>query len=142
VLTTDQKGAIAEAAIVAAAIRAGIGVSKPFAPERYDLIFDVRGRLLRVQCKWAAHYGEVVVIRCRSSRRVANGHFRRDYSADEIDAIAAYCLALDRCYLFEVNGPSKSSIQLRLVPSRNNQQIGVNWADDFEFDATLAALGP
>jgi hypothetical protein len=41
VLTTDQKGAIAEAAIVAAAVKAGNGVSKPLAPQRYDLIFDV-----------------------------------------------------------------------------------------------------
>jgi hypothetical protein len=67
---------------------------------------------------------------------------RRDYTDDEIDAIAAYCLALDRCYFFEVQGSSKSSIQLRLVPSRNNQRTGVNRASEFGFDATLAALGP
>ena len=42
-LTSGQKGAIAEAAIVAAAIEAGIGVARPFVDERYDLIFDTGG---------------------------------------------------------------------------------------------------
>jgi PD-(D/E)XK endonuclease len=50
-LTSDQKGAIAEAAIARAAIELGIGVARPLADQRYDLIFDLRPRLLRVQCK-------------------------------------------------------------------------------------------
>jgi hypothetical protein len=54
VLTTDQKGAIAEAPIALAAIELGIGVSRPLGDERYDLIFDLRARFLRVQCKWAS----------------------------------------------------------------------------------------
>ena len=39
-MTTDQKGAIAEACIAAAAIKLGVGVFRPLADERYDLIFD------------------------------------------------------------------------------------------------------
>jgi PD-(D/E)XK nuclease superfamily protein len=46
VLTTDQKGAAAEAAIAFAAIELGIGVSRPLGDERYDLIFDLRPRLV------------------------------------------------------------------------------------------------
>ena len=42
--TTDQKGAVAELAIAAAAIDLGIGVSRPLSDERYDLIFDLGGR--------------------------------------------------------------------------------------------------
>jgi hypothetical protein len=53
VLTTDQKGAIAEAAIVHAALELGVTVSKPLVDGRYDLIFDLYARLVRVQCKWA-----------------------------------------------------------------------------------------
>jgi hypothetical protein len=122
-------------------VKIGIGVSKPLAPERYDLIFDVGVRLVRVQCKWAAHYGDVIVVRCRSSRRGANGYIRRDYTKDEIDAIAAYCLAVDQCYFFDIQGTSQAVIQLRLAPSRNNQRIGVNCAKDFEFEATLGSVG-
>jgi PD-(D/E)XK endonuclease len=51
-VTTHQKGAIAEACIAAQAIKLGIGVFRPLADERYDLIFDMRPELLRIQCKW------------------------------------------------------------------------------------------
>jgi hypothetical protein len=52
--STDQKGAIAESAIVHAAIKLGLSVSKPLTDgDRYDLIFDLYPRLIRVQCKWA-----------------------------------------------------------------------------------------
>jgi hypothetical protein len=51
-LTTDQKGAFAESMIAAVAIGEGIGVSRPFTDERYDLIFDLGQRLWRIQCKW------------------------------------------------------------------------------------------
>jgi hypothetical protein len=49
-MTTDHKGSIAEAAIALAAIKLGIDVYRPVAEGgRYDLIFDVESRLLRVQ---------------------------------------------------------------------------------------------
>jgi hypothetical protein len=48
-LTTNQKGAIAEAAVALAAIKAGIVVARPLSEgRRYDLIFDTGDRLLRV----------------------------------------------------------------------------------------------
>jgi len=51
VLTSDQKGAVAEQAIVFAAVKLGIFVLKPLSEGgRYDLIFDVDDSLLRVQC--------------------------------------------------------------------------------------------
>ena len=51
---TTLKGAIAEAAITAAAVELGIVVLRPLVEgRRYDLIFDVEHRLCRVQCKWA-----------------------------------------------------------------------------------------
>jgi hypothetical protein len=43
-LTTDQKGAVSEMAIAHAALELGIGVSRPLGDQRYDLIFDFRGR--------------------------------------------------------------------------------------------------
>ena len=60
VLTTDQKGAIAEQAIAFEAMRLGLGVFVPLGDERYDLILDLRPHLLRVQCKWAVRTGDVV----------------------------------------------------------------------------------
>jgi PD-(D/E)XK endonuclease len=141
VLTTDQKGVIAELAIAREAADLGIGVWSAYTIERYDLIFDLRPKLLRVQCKWACRYDDVVIVRCYSCRRNREGLLRRIYSADEIDAFAAYCADLDRCFLLplEVFGARKQ-IALRLSPTRNNQMQGINWADDFGLAATLSRL--
>ncbi len=144
-LSTDQKGAIAESAIVHAAIKKGLGVSRPLSDgERYDLVFDLRPGLVRVQCKWAVLADDVVVVRCYSCRRTRDGLRKRAYAADEIDAVAAYCLDLDRCFYFPMSWMSgRTFVQLRIGPSRNNQRKGVNWADDFSFEALqCGALGP
>jgi hypothetical protein len=71
-LTTDQKGAIAEMGITWHATQFGVDVYKPVAEGgRYDLIFDFADRLWRMQCKWAALDGDVIIIRCYSSPKGA-----------------------------------------------------------------------
>lgn len=139
-MTTDQKGAIAELAIQLAATKLGIEVYRPVAEGgRYDMIFDLADRLVRVQCKWATRKGEVVVVMCQSGRRSADGFVRRPYTAAEIDAIAAYNLELDRCFLIPIaRVEGRPSIALRLSPCLNNQRRRINWADDFDLAATLS----
>ena len=137
-LTTNQKGAIAETAIAHEAAKLGIGVFKPLADERYDFIFDLRPRLVRVQCKWAVRRGGALVIPFYSARRTRDGVVRNFYSPSEIDAFAAYCAELDRCYFIageDVIG--RATLQLRIDPPANNQAVGVRWAKDYEFAATL-----
>jgi hypothetical protein len=144
-MTPDQKGSIAEIAVMNAAAKLGVGVLKPLTDgERYDVVLDLRPRLVRVQCKWAVRAGDVVIVNCRTCRRSRDGYVRRNYSANEVDAVAAYCLELDRCYLLPIeNLAGRPSIRLRLAPARNNQSIGINWAANFEFEATLRKLvGP
>jgi PD-(D/E)XK endonuclease len=86
VLSTDRKGSIAEIAIAEAAIRLGVDVYKPLNDgTRCDLIFDLAGRLTRVQCKWAARYGEVLIVRCARNRRTREGLLSRRYTIDEVD---------------------------------------------------------
>lgn len=144
-LSTDQKGAIAESAIVHAAIKRGIGVFKPVTDgHRYDLIFDLVLRLVRVQCKWAPLYRNVVVVRLYTSRRTATGLSRRRYTAGEIDAMALYCQELDRCFYIPMERvDGHHELSLRVEPCRNNQAEGVNWADDFAFERlALPSEGP
>jgi PD-(D/E)XK endonuclease len=144
-MTPDQKGSVAEAEIAAAAVRLGVGVLKPLNDGlRYDLIFDLRPKLLRVQCKWAACRGDVIIVNARTCRRSADGYIRGNYSADEVDAIGAYCLDVDRSYLIPISYVAdRPSMRIRLAPTRNNQSRGINWAKDFEFAATLRRLvGP
>jgi PD-(D/E)XK endonuclease len=68
-LTPSMKGGIAELAIAAEAVKLGVFVLRPVVEgHRYDLMFDVDGLLLRVQCKWACRKGDVVVVNLRTSR--------------------------------------------------------------------------
>ncbi len=105
---------------------------------RYDLIFDLGPQLVRVQCKWAARYGDVLIARCYRARRNRDGLVRHLYTPEEIDAFALYCLEIDRCFFVPMaQAHGKREIRLRLSPTRNNQRRGIHWADDFDFAATL-----
>jgi hypothetical protein len=141
-MTTDQKGAIAEAKIIAAALELGIPVLQPFGDGlRYDLVFDL-GVLVRVQCKWASRRGETLIVPLRSCRRGPDGFIRTRYTAAEVDAVSAFAPDTGRCYFLpmaEVGG--RSMVALRLAASRNNQQAGIRWAKDYEFAATLGQPG-
>ena len=138
-----MKGAVAEAVIAAEAAKAGIGVLRPLVEGlRYDLVFDVCGHLLRVQCKSARARNRVVVIPTRSSRHTPAGYVRARYTSSEIDAIAAYCPDLNSCYFLpiqEIDG--LSAVHLRLSPAANNQQAAIRYAAQFEFRGAIAQLG-
>lgn len=142
-MTTDQKGAIAEAAIALAAMKLGVDVYRPLGEGgRYDMILDLGAKLWRVQCKWASRRAETLVVGCESARRCADGFIRRRYTAEEVDAIGAYSLEFDRCFLIPIaRVENKPSISLRLSPCLNNQRRRINWADDFDFAATIARQG-
>jgi hypothetical protein len=69
VLSMNQRGAIAELKIAAAAAELGIPVLRPMTDHcRYDLAFEVAGRLLRVQCKCGSLDPDGAVIRVNLQR--------------------------------------------------------------------------
>jgi PD-(D/E)XK endonuclease len=142
-VTTDQKGAIAEAAIILEAAKLGIGVLKPVTEGlRYDLIFDLPRGLRRVQCKWAVLRDGVVVVPLQSCRRSRDGYRRRPYTAEETDVVAAHCAALGRCFWLPIDEVgARPALSLRIAPARNNQRLKINWAADFDLGARLVSLG-
>ena len=135
--TPSQKGAIAETAIAASAIKAGLQVLKPVAEGgRYDLAFEIGGRLARVQCKWASRRGDVITARIRTSRRVNGGYLSTTYSPDEVDFVALYCPQLDASYLLPITlVQGQSTIHLRLASARNRQLAGLHFARDYALGA-------
>jgi hypothetical protein len=140
-LTTNQKGLIAETAIIHECAKLGIPVARPLDDQRYDLIFDFDSGLLRVQCKWAAQRGNVIVVPCRTCRRTRDGLLHRQYEAGEIDVIAAYSPDTLACYLLPNElSVRRADVQLRLTPTRNNQTAGIRWARDYLFAARMEAL--
>ena len=104
-LSTNQKGAIAETKIAAEATALGVSVMRPIVEHgRYDLVFEIGDQLLRVQCKWAAldESAGVIRVNLQSCRHTPAGYVHTSYAAHEIDAVAVYCADLDRCYLLPV----------------------------------------
>jgi hypothetical protein len=140
----NQMGAAAEAAVAWEATKLGIPVLRPmFIDCRYDLVFELGTGLLRVQCKSAPRQGNIVDVRAISSRRVADGYRRSTYTSDEVDAVAAYCPDLDRCYLVPIDDfPPSGCIYLRLAPAKNNQLKRLNSAAEYELThGAIAQLG-
>ena len=145
VLSTDQKGGIAETAILAAATKLGIPVLRPVVEHaRYDLAFEIGARILRVQCKWGALSDDGAVTKVRvggSWHSPTAGYVRSSYGADEIDLLAVYCGDLDRCYLLPIElVAGREAIHLRLLPPKNGQRACLNRAVDFELPGAVAQL--
>jgi prevent-host-death family protein len=105
------------------------------------LVFELGGALQRIQCKSAPCRGEVIVVRFVTNRRGPNGFIRTKYTADEIDAVAAYCPDTDECYYLPMSlVGGMTGIHLRLAPTRNGQRASVHFAADYRLGA-VAQLG-
>ena len=139
----NHRGNVAELKIAAAAAELGIPVLAPLTEhERYDLVFEMGGRLLRIQCKSASRKGDVVVVRLVTNRRGPNGFIRGYYTDDEIDAVAVYCPELDECYFLTMDYiAGMSGLHLRLAPPRNGQRAGLHYAADHTLSGAIAQLG-
>jgi hypothetical protein len=144
VLSTNEKGNIAEAGIVLEAIKLGIHVLKPVGEHgRYDLIFDLERRLIRVQCKWGAldRSAGVICVRVGGSRHTPAGYVRSTYTGDEVDAVAVYCGELKEVFLVPIEvAEGRSALRLRLDPPRNGQRACINLANEYRLGA-IAQLG-
>ena len=141
-LTSNDKGNIAELAIALEATKLGIEVLKPVSEHvRYDLAFDLGHRILRVQCKWARFQGAVVAVNLVGYRLTSRGSVRTKYSPDEIDAVAAYCHELNRVFFIPASEVTeRAAVYLRIEEPKNGQRAALNWADDYSLGA-IAQLG-
>jgi prevent-host-death family protein len=69
------------------------------------------------------------------------GYVRSSYSEHEIDLVAVYCHALDRCYLLPIAlVAGRRAIFLRLTPPKNGQRASINVAEEFELPGAVAQL--
>lgn len=140
----NRKGNVAELEVALAAERAGVVVYKPVGEHgRADLVMEIGQQLYRVQCKWGRLLtgGEVLTVNLSSSRWTPRGPVRTKYAEGEVDLVAVYCGAVDRCYLLpERLFVDRRATQLRLVAPRNGQRSCINLAEDYEFNGAVAQL--
>lgn len=142
-LSSNHKGAIAEAEIAAAAVRLGIPVLRPVQEHgRYDLAFELGGRILRVQCKWASLDREAGVVKMAlhtSRHSPTEGYIRTSYLVGEVDLVAGYCADLDRCYLLPIAMVAgRKAIYLRVSPPKNGQRACINLEQEFRLSGAVA----
>ena len=124
-MLTKQKGAIAEQAVVLAALKSGYGVSTPvgdYLP--YDLIIDVTGKLIKVQVKsawWDEKKGNYVVDnrRTRTNRRVMQ---RANYALHDFDFAVLYIPTLDVFYIMPSADFNSFGSEIHLVETAKRQR--------------------
>ena len=105
------------------------------ANQRYDLVLDLDGHFLRVQCKTGRLRNGAIVFSARRCRSNQNGTYVRSYT-DEADVFVIHCPETDRLYAVPVgdSGVLKAA-SLRVTAPANNQTKGIRWAADHELPA-------
>jgi hypothetical protein len=122
---SKRKGVMAELIFVVKASSMGFAVSKPYVDnEPYDLIVEENGRLLRIQVKsvfTTNRWGYSIAVARRRHRRPTV-----QYSAQEIDFIAAYVVPHDAWYIIPVSEIG-SSKQIHLYPEGAKRVDGAHF---------------
>jgi hypothetical protein len=135
------KGNITELEVLTYITKLGYQVSVPFGDrERYDQIWDVHGKLIKVQVKTASKVDEndtAIKFSCRSSQRSSGKTKNTRYSKDEIDYFATFWDG--QCYLVPIEETSTEKV-LRFDPPKNGQLKGITFADKYKVEEMLLKI--
>ncbi|HEV2654742.1 MAG TPA: group I intron-associated PD-(D/E)XK endonuclease [Ktedonobacteraceae bacterium] len=130
-------GELSEVILIAKLLEVGYEILTPFGDNRrYDLVIeDADGRFWRIQCKTGRSNGEYIQFTPASlyyhTHAGRTTHGSKNYK-DQIDYFAVYCPENREVYLIPVAHAGVSQMNLRLVPTKNKQEQGVKWAEDYE----------
>lgn len=128
-------GNITELEVLTYITKLGYQVSIPFGDrERYDQIWDINGKLLRIQVKTSHLVENAIKFSCRSAHRVNGRCVNTQYTSDEIDYFATYWDK--KCYLIPV-GEVSNEKTLRFIPPKSGQIKGISFAKDYEVEEML-----
>jgi hypothetical protein len=134
-------GLRSEVALTNAFVQLGYAVFLPVGHNhRYDLVLEVDGRFVRVQCKTGRLRDGVIRFNTVSTRSNRTDVLRRGYE-DEVDAFAIWCPQNEMGYFVPIGDLATGIGTLRVAPAANNQRRGVRWAKDYALPAPRAA-GP
>ena len=133
-------GNIAELEVLLYLSKMGITVSIPHGDNaRYDQIWDVNGKLLKVQIKKATPKddGSVIDISCRSIN-IKNGKTWAHNYKDDVDAIVSPYNG--KIYYIPINDAPNATIKLRFAIPANMQAQNVHWASEYELERQLSLM--
>lgn len=136
----NDKGRYTEAIVLAYIMNLGYSVSIPFGDkDKYDQIWDINGKLIKVQVKTSRinekeknPLNKSIRFNCKT---IVNGKNTK-YSKDEIDYFATYWE--NQVYLIPVGECSAEKV-LRFTSSQPNQP-SICWAKDYEVEEVIKRL--
>ena len=134
-----EMGERSEAIIIGRLVYSGYTVLKPYGEnQRYDLVIEDADRnFWRVQCKtaWLSKDRSKIIFSACSNHYAytwqKNTMTRRHYRGD-VDFFAVYSPDIDKVYLIAVDQVGTTSVALRLIDAKNNNQYGIRLARDYE----------
>jgi hypothetical protein len=132
---TVDVGLKTEAVITAQLLSRGIRVLLPCGfNHRYDLVLDLDGEFVRVQCKTGRLRKGAVHFNSESVRSNSNTALRRAYDG-EAEIFMVHCADTDEIYAVPVADAPRRSVTLRVEPTANSQSDGIRWARDYVLPA-------
>jgi len=131
-------------AVMMALQETGVPFAVPFGENaRYDLIVELGGDLVRLQCKTGRLKGGAVWFRTSSSyaHHLSGRHLSRDY-LDDVEYFAVHCPETTGVYLIPIEQlQTRTEAALRVESPRNHQRRRIRFAADFEIAKVSVVAG-
>ncbi len=133
----NVKGDTTEIETLLAFTKLGYSVSLPYSHrEKYDLLVDIEGKVIKVQCKTCTegqNFGTIEIDLRRKTYKHGERSFSH-YEENEVDYFATTYLG--KCYLLPASECNSRKV-LRLNPPLNNRETAINWAEDYELEKMI-----
>ena len=124
-MDTKQKGDIAEQAVVLYALKQEWGVLRPVGDRLpYGLVFDIDGRLARIQVKsaWFDETRQNYVVDTRRTKTNRRQMIRKTYSDNDFEFAVIYIDNLNVFYVIPVNDFISYGSEIHLVETEKRQR--------------------
>lgn len=136
-MDTNTKGKLTELKVLTYITELGYSISIPFGDkDRYDQIWDIHGKLLRVQIKtsrWKTEQQKSIIFSCKTYYARSSGVRVHTYTKDDIDFFATYWN--NKVYLIPVEECSSEKTLWFEKPS--NGCTRCSFAKDYEVEEVL-----
>ena len=145
-MNTKLKGDIAEQEAVLQALNRGWGVLTPVGDRLpYDLVFDIEGRLVKIQvkCAWFDRSRQNYVADNRRTKTNRRLMVRDEYRLSDFDFALIYVPDLDLFYVFPVSVFISYASEIHMVEAdkRQRKPRSANYRDAWELILQWAAHG-